>query len=63
MSVSTDHGEEHSIVSDVGDDPVHYGDEAGVVGLKGTVRVHVLDHVVQQRVHLTFLQTNRHHRE
>ncbi len=56
------HGEDGSVVGDVRDYAVHDGDQVGVVGLKRSVGRHVLDDIVKERVHLTFLnkQQRRH---
>ena len=45
--IRTYHGEECGVVGDVCDDPVHYGDQAGVVILKHSVWNHVLDDIIQ----------------
>ena len=55
----SDHGEEDGIVCHVGDDAADDGDQVGVVLLKGTVRQHVLDDVLQQGVNFLPLQTHK----
>ena len=53
---STHHREEDAVVSDVCDDATDDGDQFRVVGLKGSVRIHMLDDIIQQCIHLTFLR-------
>lgn len=55
----TDHGEECGEVGHVQQDPVDDGEEPGVVGLKCSIRHHVLDDVLQKSVHLPSLGKQR----
>ena len=41
------------------DDVVDYGDQVGVVGLKSSVWGHVLDDIIKECVHLSFLRESK----